>query len=337
MEEISQGHPITGRFYASVKRYLGRGNEEIDVNDGTQPITKPAKELLQATWSALLNKFNTYRDANPTRHSKGMIKHAIATYPTVAPPHVRKEIVEQLHSLGVEHVTIKYDEAVASAIFHFMCATAGGNTIGMEAFLSRCRIVNETQRRQNVLVFDVGGGTTDVALILNSTSTSASPNGNPKKIAVQAEDTTELSLAFLDLGHTQLGGDVLSLRTFYLLKAILADEILGSTLREANPTVLQRSRRLHGEPFFLSGAYQRKSLIEHTLSRQSSHHSDALELIETLLPTRWKDEPSRAQAFYSLWQHAEDAKIHLGKKHQAGDLEALRTVHQRASKTLAAI
>lgn len=321
MEEISQGHPIAGRFYASVKRYLGRGNEEIEVSDGTQPITKPAKELLQATWSALLNKFNIYRDTNPTRHSKGMIKHAIATYPTVAPPHVRKEIVEQLHSLGVEHVTIKYDEAVASAIFHFMCATAGGNTIGMEAFLSRCRTVNETQRRQNVLVFDIGGGTTDVALIQLNVH-ERSPQWEPNENRGAGGRYYEVVPRLLgSSGHTQLGGDVLSLRTFYLLKAIMADEILGSTLREANPTVLQRSRRLHGEPFFLSGAYQRRSLIEHTLSRQSAHHSDALELIETLLPTRWKDEPSRAQAFYSLWQHAEDAKIHLGKKHQAGDLE----------------
>ncbi len=321
MEEIGQGHPTTGRYYASIKRYLGREKEEIAISDGTQPSTKPAKELLQATWSALLQKFNLYRETNPTRHSKGLIKHAIATYPTVAPPHVRKEIVEQLKSLGVEHVTIKYDEAVAAAIFYFMCATAGGNTVGMEAFLARCRSVNNTQRRQNVLVFDIGGGTTDVALIqlnVHERFPQWEPNENQGAGGRYYEVVPRL---LGSSGHTQLGGDLISLRTFYLLKAILADEILASSLRESHPTVSQRSRRLHGEPFFLAGAYQPKSLIEHTISCQSSHHADALELIESLLPTRWKDEPSRAQAFYSLWQHAEDAKIRLGKKHQAGDLE----------------
>ena len=334
MADISQGHPVEGRYYASIKRYMGRESEELTTVQGEQKSTVPARALLQATWSALLNKFSEYRESNTARHSKGLLKHAIATYPTVAPPHVRREIIDQIKSLGIEHVTIKYDEAVAAAIFHFMCATAGGNSIGIESFLARCRTVSPTQRRQNVLVFDVGGGTTDVALIqLNIHE--RSPQWEPDEDRGAGGRYYEVIPRLLgSSGHTQLGGDLLSLRTFYLLKAYLADQLLSSQAKEQNTTIQQRSRRLGGEPFFVQGAYQASSLIEHTLSTKSPHHQDALDAIEVLLPTRWKDEPSRAQAFYSLWHHAEEAKIKLGRKLQFGDLEEPFEIPASELKTL---
>lgn len=320
-EDTSKGRPIEGRYYASIKRYLGREQETLPVAEGELYTEKPAGEILRATWSSLLEHVNKYRELNPTRHSKGPFQHVLATYPTVAPPHVRKEIIAQLKSLGIEHVNIKYDEAVAAAIFYFMCATGGGNSIGIESFLSRCRQSSRTQKRQNVLVFDIGGGTTDIALIqLNIHE--RHPHWEPDEDQGAGGRYYEVIPRLLgSSGHTQLGGDLLSLRTFYLLKASLADQLLSTNAREICTPLLQRSRQLGGEPFFVEGVYQPNSLVEHAVLTQSTHHEEALHAIELLLPTRWKQEASKAQAFYSLWQYAEEAKIHLGKKMQGDALE----------------
>src|SRR5262249_6905323 len=40
--------------------------------------------------------------------------------------------------------------------------------------------------------------------------------------------------------------------------------------------------------------------------------TDALNAAEQVLPTRWRNNPGRLQAFYTLWEHAETAQIQLG-------------------------
>src|SRR5262249_8858150 len=46
--------------------------------------------------------------------------------------------------------------------------------------------------------------------------------------------------------------------------------------------------------------------------------TDALNAAEQVLPTRWRNNPGRLQAFYTLWEHAETAKIQLGGRREAG-------------------
>src|SRR5262249_1924414 len=48
------------------------------------------------------------------------------------------------------------------------------------------------------------------------------------------------------------------------------------------------------------------------LPRLDPQFTDALYAAELVVPTRWKDEPVRLQAFYTIWEHAEAAKLKLG-------------------------
>lgn len=41
---------------------------------------------------------------------------------------------------------------------------------------------------------------------------------------------------------------------------------------------------------------------------------DALDTAEKVLPTHWQQAPQRLQTFYTLWDHAEAAKLKLGQK-----------------------
>lgn len=41
---------------------------------------------------------------------------------------------------------------------------------------------------------------------------------------------------------------------------------------------------------------------------------DALDTAEKVLPTPWQQAPQRLQTFYTLWDHAEAAKLKLGQK-----------------------
>ena len=46
--------------------------------------------------------------------------------------------------------------------------------------------------------------------------------------------------------------------------------------------------------------------------------TDALNAAEQVLPTCWRNNAARLQAFYSLWEHAEAAKIKLGGRREPG-------------------
>ncbi|MFD7709361.1 virulence factor SrfB [Streptomyces sp. NPDC059785] len=61
----------------------------------------------------------------------------------------------------------RFDEAVAAALFFIMRDFGGDFGAGVEAFRARCRPTpgREHSWRQNILVVDIGGGTTDLAVI----------------------------------------------------------------------------------------------------------------------------------------------------------------------------
>jgi len=64
---------------------------------------------------------------------------------------------------------------------------------------------------------------------------------------------------------------------------------------------------------FVSGKLLDKVDKENPESDRAAYN-DALDAAEKLLPTRWKNAPaSRQQTFYSLWEHAERAKLLLGQ------------------------
>src|SRR5262249_35441023 len=123
-------------------------------------------------------------------------------------------------------------------------------------------------------------------------------------------------------GNTQLGGELITLRLFRLLKAAVADRLLAAVQDKhlESAALAARAAQL-GEAFVdPSGRYQPGSLFAavNDLPATDPLFTDALNAAELVLPTRWRNNPGRLQPFYTLWEFAEAAKIQLGARRGPG-------------------
>ncbi|MDB9373404.1 molecular chaperone [Nodularia sphaerocarpa] len=308
---------IISRFHHSPKRYFGQDRTfSVIVDDQSETIN--VNELIQAAWAHLIDLTEDYRQRARRRFSEGDFLTAVVTYPTVAPPLVRKEVKELVEQLGIDDVQTAYDEAVSVAIF-FLWREFGGNlNIGIESFKTRCRKV-ENKWSQNVLVLDIGGGTTDLALIeltLEDKTPSFAENED-RGLGGRYYKLTPKLLG--SSGHLQLGGELITLRIFRLLKVAIADFLLTAiTTGEIESEKLEDLINAElNERFLQQGKFQSGSLLK-CLDKENpdgdAAYKDALDTAEKVLPTRWQQAPQRLQTFYTLWDHAEAAKLKLGQK-----------------------
>jgi hypothetical protein len=319
---IAQGSSISlqeiiSRFHHSPKRYFGQDRSfPVILNDQEEIIN--VNQLIQAAWAHLIELTEDYRERARRRFSEGDFLTAVVTYPTVAPPVVRKEVKELVEQLGIDDVQTAYDEAVSVAIF-FLWREFGGNlNIGIESFKTRCRQV-ENKWSQNVLVLDIGGGTTDLALI-ELTLEDKTPSFAEHEDRGLGGRYYKLTPKLLgSSGHLQLGGELITLRLFRLLKVAMADFLLT-----AITTGEMESEKLEdlidselNERFIHQGKFQSGSLLK-CIDKENpdgdAAYKDALDTAEKVLPTRWHQAPQRLQTFYTLWDYAEAAKLKLGQK-----------------------
>jgi hypothetical protein len=331
-ELIEQGsEPEPGRFHKMLKSYMGT-EQSLDIVDrqGNRKEKLSIDRLLQAVWGKLLALTDEFRTRNPTSYSKGKIRRAVVTYPTVSPPMVRRKIEDLVEELGVTSVQIAYDEAVSSAIFFLMREFGPTPELGLEAFKAKCAQGTSDDGQpswsQNVLVFDIGGGTTDMALIrltLVDETDRAFNEGEDRGAGGHYYKMIPRLLG--SSGHMQLGGELVTLRTFLLLKAVLADNLL--TLSGPDGPLSDRIRDLD-KIFRIDDNYRKGSLVQYTFAQreEQSSYDLALAAAETVVPTRWKDDPKRLWTFFRLWEWAEEAKIHLGKVRELNAASAIYEV-----------
>ncbi|WP_265272645.1 molecular chaperone [Nostoc sp. KVJ3] len=308
---------IISRFHHSPKRYFGQERSFSIIVDGEEEIIT-ANQLIQSAWAHLIELTEDYRQRAQRRFSEGTFLTAVVTYPTVAPPVVRKEVKEFVEQLGIDDVQTAYDEAVSVAIF-FLWREFGGNlNIGIESFKTRCRQVGN-KWSQNVLVLDIGGGTTDLALIelTLEDKTPAFADYEDRGLGGRYYKLTPKLLG--SSGHLQLGGELITLRIFRLLKVAIADFLLAAvTTGDIESEKLEDliSSELN-ERFLEKGKFKSGSLLK-CLDKENPEgdiaYKDALDTSEKVLPTRWQQAPQRLQSFYILWDHAEAAKLKLGQK-----------------------
>ena len=312
----SSGAEIISRFHHSPKRYFGQErNFKVILNGTEQTIT--AQQMMQVAWAHLKELTEKDRNRGRRKFSDGEFRTAVVTYPTVAPPIVRKEVKELVQQLGIDDVQIAYDEAVSVAIF-FLWREFGGNlSIGIESFKTRCRY-NGNKWSQNVLILDIGGGTTDLALIelTLEDKTPASDHKEERGLGGRYYKLTPKLLG--SSGHLQLGGEYITLRVFRLLKVALADRLLtelvaGNLVCEQLEDVLNTL----DERFLEQGQFKSGSLLK-CLDKENPEstpaYKDALDTAEKIIPTNWLQSPQRLQSFYLLWEQAERAKLKLGQK-----------------------
>ncbi|MEH1907230.1 molecular chaperone [Nostoc sp.] len=308
---------IISRFHHSPKRYFGQERSFSVILDGEEE-TITANQLIQSAWAHLIELTEDYRQRARRRFSEGNFLTAVVTYPTVAPPVVRKEVKELVEQLGIDDVQTAYDEAVSVAIF-FLWREFGGNlNIGIESFKTRCRQAGN-KWSQNVLVLDIGGGTTDLALIelTLEDKTPAFADYEDRGLGGRYYKLTPKLLG--SSGHLQLGGELITLRIFRLLKVAIADFLLTAvTTGDIESEKLEDliSSELN-DRFLEQGKFKSGSLLK-CLDKENPEgdvaYKDALDTAEKVLPTRWQQAPQRLQSFYLLWDHAEAAKLKLGQK-----------------------
>jgi hypothetical protein len=306
-------------FHHSPKRYLGvRKSFLVPLGGDTVAVT--SDELVQAAWARLVEMTNQWRGRNPTACSKGRFTRAVVTYPTVSPPSVRREVDTLVRELKFPDVVTDYDEAVAAALFYLHREFGGSLDLGPEVFKARSRR-DKNKWFQNVLVLDIGGGSTDLAL-LQLTLEEIDPflPGENRGAGGRCYLISPRLLG--SSGNTQLGGELITLRVFRLLKAALADRLLAAVQdKDLDSAALAAKVAQLGEAFVDdSGRYRGGSILQAVVELPESDplFSDALNAAEQVVPTRWRNTPARLQVFYTLWEHAEAAKIQLGARRTPG-------------------
>ncbi|WP_427160865.1 molecular chaperone [Aliinostoc sp. HNIBRCY26] len=308
---------IISRFHHSPKRYFGQDRKFPVILEGEEDIID-VSQLIQAAWAHLIELTDDYRQRARRRFSEGDFLTAVVTYPTVAPPVVRKEVKHLVEQLGIDDVQTAYDEAVSVAIF-FLWREFGGNlNIGIESFKTRCRQENN-KWSQNVLVLDIGGGTTDLALIelTLEDNTPYFANNEDRGLGGRYYKLTPKLLG--SSGHLQLGGELITLKVFRLLKVAIADFLLTAVTQgdiESDKLEDLINAELN-ERFLEQGKFKSGSLlkcVDKENPEGDAAYKDALDTAEKVIPTRWQQAPQRLQTFYTLWDHAETAKLKLGQK-----------------------
>lgn len=316
LETIANGKEIEGRFLHSPKRYFGQERSVTVILDGKED-TIQVNKLLQAAYAELIELTEKYRQRYPGKCSDGKFYRAVVTYPTIASPFMRREIENLVNKLGIEDVQMAYDEAISVAIFFLWREFGGDLNVGIESFKTRCRYDGD-KWWQNVLVLDIGGGTTDLALI-RFTLEEINPfePGEDRGDGGRYYKLTPKLLG--SSGHLQLGGELITLRLFLLLKAAIADCLLTAVTEERlGKDVLKVELEELSDRFLDSGKFQTGKLLACVDKeiREGDAYKDALNTAEKVLPTRWKKSSSRAQTFYTLWEQAENAKMTLGQKQE---------------------
>ncbi|KWV34649.1 acetate and sugar kinases/Hsc70/actin family protein [Micromonospora rifamycinica] len=247
--------------------------------------------------------------------------HVLVTYPTTTPPTQRERLARLLQrDLEVPKPDLTYDEGVAAAMYFVLRELRGSVQEGLERFRSRSRPIDGHHHptwRRVVLVLDIGGGTTDIALLALDLE-DQTPEAVTDPRAGRSYVLTPQVLG--STGHPQLGGDLLTLRVYYWLKALLVDALV-----ETLPADQRRNREgsWPGASRAPDGSY--RPLAPYVLANQTLDPvPEAVAVaLRALLPTDL-ESGGRAPAFERLWHEAETAKIALGAL--AADAESV-TVH----------
>lgn len=305
-------------------------------------VERSADELIQAAFGFLLDRTNQYIAGLPTgRFDRGRVDHAVITYPTMATPAVRQQIRRMLTAY-VSRVDTSYDEAVAAALYFLMRDFGGNHDIGLEVLISQSTPVPNSPGhwKQNILVIDIGGGTTDIALLalgLHDATPVELRRGTPSSAdgPTQGRYYRLRPELLASTGRSQHGGELTTLRVFHWIKAILGDALCKRYPERFNWERSQLAKITDlGESELPDGLFARAT--RNDLPPPDSEKTDAFDLLDRVVPTRSKDGAQLTQAFWLLWNQAEIAKRQLFATERDVELDELRVAEiLRAARSAA--
>ncbi|GAB3853620.1 hypothetical protein [Dactylosporangium cerinum] len=322
-------------FVQSLKNHLMRPRPDEYQNEQWRAGTD---NLLGAAVGFLVDKAEAFVEANGARFDRRPLDAVVLTYPTMSPPPVRQRMREiGRRTLGISVVDLHYDEAVAASLFFLMRELSGDYAIGVESLRSRMRPVpgRDRQWHENVLVIDIGGGTTDIALLMYELRDRSPVESLADPFSGRRYQVLPRVLG--SSGKARRGGDFLTLQVFHWLKALIADRILDPGAPAdtvfAPDWADWRAHTLKRLPIDFRGpdgtTYVPGSLVEQMLVELAADTAGLNATTETdttvrravdrILHTRWAGEQSRGQdCFWLLWELAEEAKKALGAQGMDG-------------------
>ncbi|MFF7896337.1 hypothetical protein ACFZDI_31375 [Streptomyces sp. NPDC007907] len=238
----------------------------------------------------------------------GHLSAVLLTFPTSATPAARTQLVELVQrGLSVPHVELLIDEGLAAGLYFVMRDLTANLDVGLEALRAASRPVpgEPDTWRSIMLVVDIGGGTTDIAL-LDLVLRDLTPALDPADRFTSGRAYMLEPRILGTIGHGQLGGDLLTLLVLYWVKATLLDKV-----GRGDPDHT-------GEPLSARVARQAGGHREHLVS------SEVRELLRRELPTHWRElgrdledaeeAQQREAGFSTLWRLAERVKRALGEE-----------------------
>jgi len=284
--------------YAGQKQRLARAEPHPELGPGAT-----SDDLIRESLRDLIRRCDSFIEDAPRGIGKGAINKVVVTFPTMATPVVRSKLRTMVEDIGVGLVDSSFDEAIAAAMFVLLCDFGGDYDTGLELLRSRSQPVGPGQWKQNLLIIDIGGGTTDIALLgLNLRDETPAGLGDPGMHGRYYVLRPEI---LGSTGRLQLGGELLSLRVFYWIKALLGDHLLRlfpGSYEHAIAALRQITRDNLGENPLRNLTRGDSSVI--------GGEDKVLNVLDEVVPTRSVAGYGRpGQAFWLLWSTADDVKL----------------------------
>lgn len=312
------------QFALTIKRYFGQ-NENIELvpsETASVPISFPIDTLCRLAYKKLIERalddIKRRFQLNALDYAD-WVRNVVVTFPTTYPASLRRKLRDMLNELNIDEIDTRFDEATASAIYYIWRDVCADPVCGIDGLIARCRHDRHRRAYQNVLLYDLGGGTTDVALIqliyeeipiFEPIDKVRYENGRYFRITPRLLGST---------GHRYIGGDLITLWLFRLVKTKLADKLLSLIVlrRVEPPPKSPLANLLNNLPDELcrDGQYRQGTLLDWTYTPAQNfriYEKWNQEVINCVVPTMFDKDPSCIPNFFTLWEMTEEAKKELG-------------------------
>jgi len=303
-DEDDEGSPQT-YVYAGLKQRLGKAEPHPELGaDAT------SDDLIREALRDILGRCNTFVEKGPPELGRGQIGNVVITFPTMATPPVRRKLHDMLRETGIPLIDNSLDEAIAAAMFTVLRDFGSDFDTGLELLRSQSRsIVPGRKWKQNLLVIDIGGGTTDIAL-LGLHLHDETPDEVVSDPGRYGRYYVLLPEVLGSTGRLQLGGELMSLRVFYWIKALLGDQLLRlspGTFERPLAELRQLMRRDPGDGPLLALTRGKLPMSDRG---GGVHGGGAFDVLDRVVPTRSPPGYGRpGQAFWLLWRIADRVKL----------------------------
>lgn len=335
-QELPQDGKEKHKLYLSgAKRGLGLKETSYFIDGKNKVFVDTYDPLCTSAVKELLNR--TGQDINKQRS----LNNVVVTYPANLPQYRRESYRKIMQNLGVAHIDMSFDEATAGALYYVWRELFKDLFAGIDGFLARSRVRQQPsvhpvtgQARQvnfyyqNILLYDMGGGTTDIGLLEIGLEEiegllPGSQRNSGRYFIIRPKI---LGLT----GRDDFGGDNVTLAVFRILKSKLAStaarllsEKLKAEGKKSNypPTVQEALDAFELKPHIFTEwfakegdkKYAKKVAISKPVDGIPIKTRDLPDLIEALVTTRFEFKPDSQPLFFGLWQEAERLKRILSK------------------------